>query len=239
MRPKLFPDLPLSHPYPPIALELVLAVEDAVRSAWRAAKQTRRGQEGIDAGDEERITAELQEQLARLWRSEACAGFGPAFFCAPARGGKVRSFDDRSVNRAPDLSFQVPRQIPVTETTQDGLFVECKVIAHGGRNTGEYCRDGLKKFIDGSYAWAMPQAMMIAYVMTSQKLPRALQDYFAQGNAEENRRKFKLKGKPTLCRPTSQPPVASTRHDRKPLTREGKSLGDIEVRHLWLGIGAK
>jgi hypothetical protein len=47
---------------------------------------------------------------------------------------------------------------------QDGLFVECKPVDHKHPILSCYCKKGLIRFVNGDYAWAMQNALMVGYV---------------------------------------------------------------------------
>ena len=45
----------------------------------------------------------------------------------------------------------------------DALFVECKPVDDNHSAGGKYCAEGLCRFVEGAYAWAMEEGMMLAY----------------------------------------------------------------------------
>jgi hypothetical protein len=218
-------------------MERLLAIEDAVRMAWIALERSPAGRRALSAMAEEEITAALQEELARLRHGGNCPAFGDGMFGPPERSSKHTSLDG-SVNSQPDIAFSLMRQVPLAQIRADALIAECKVIDFKSRrNLSQYVLAGLNRFVDGTYAWAMPQAMMIAYVFSTQEIPEALENYFASPSGVNRGAPSKLLSVPTLCRESAGRKlhrVALTTHSREPLAYEGDLLGDIEIRHLWL-----
>ena len=49
-------------------------------------------------------------------------------------------------------------------STQDALFVECKLVGITHPVGRVYAKTGISRFICGDYAWAMQEAMMLGYV---------------------------------------------------------------------------
>ena len=49
-------------------------------------------------------------------------------------------------------------------STQNGLFVECKPVDAAHPPGGDYCDAGLIRFVNGDYAWAMQESLMVGYV---------------------------------------------------------------------------
>ena len=101
-----------------------------------------------------------------------------------------------------------------------------------------YCGKGLKRFVIGEYAWAMPQAMMLAYVRkTSQTLPESLQEHLSRNGKPDE---YLLHDGPAPCelsRVRNQPRLHYTLHGRDWVYPKTKTPpGDIKVYHLWLHV---
>lgn len=210
---------------------LLEAAEAAICLAWTRLKE--RSDAAIDAKDEDKITNQLLKELRYIRRNGDIASFSPEVFGMPTRDSKIESLDGQSIDQMPDITIYPtnPREI-VTDETQDALFYECKVLDRS-RNLNQYRKDGIERYLDGRYAWAMSHASMIAYVFERNNTcpVSSLQNYF----------KRRLKGVAVAeligC---SEPPVkissapaanaadvALTRHRRK-------KLSPIDLRHLWL-----
>lgn len=151
----------------------------------------------------------------------------------PTRDSKVEPLDGDSIDQMPDITIYPanPREV-VTDETQDALFYECKVLDRK-RNLDRYRKDGIDRFLDGRYAWAMPHAGMIAYVFErSNTCPvSSLRSYFKRSlngvAIAELVRCAELPIKVSEAPGADAADVALTRHSR---TR----LPAIDLRHLWL-----
>lgn len=64
----------------------------------------------------------------------------------------------------PDIFFDLRRDQLAILSDQDGLFVECKPVDHKHPILSCYCNKGLVRFVNGDYAWAMQDALMVGYV---------------------------------------------------------------------------
>ncbi len=56
----------------------------------------------------------------------------------------------------------------------DALFVECKPIDKTHAAGGKYCDDGLCRFVDGDYAWAMEEGLMLGYARHDRTIAKHL-----------------------------------------------------------------
>src|SRR5258708_31137479 len=106
------------------------------------------------------ITLRMQDALEVILNSVAVNGFSPAVFGPPIRGQELEDVSQKKLEKRPDLTFQ--QHVAVPATRHHALFFECKVLGRG-RTVGDYVKDGVRRFCDGRYAWAMPHAGMIAY----------------------------------------------------------------------------
>jgi hypothetical protein len=61
------------------------------------------------------------------------------------------------------LRRELPDPGPVVESAHDALFVECKRVDKTHAAGSKYCEDGLCRFVDGDYAWAMEEGLMLGY----------------------------------------------------------------------------
>ena len=138
------------------------------------------------------------------------------------------NFDGTRKSKRPDLvaflSFR-----PSTQSSQDGIFIECKPVDGAHSLFTDYCDEGIARFIVGDYAWAMTEALMVGYNTVHDKPSAALVKPFAQ-----RVNKVRAFGQPRDCkRSPHKPPVAITRHKRGfPL--RGRQAPAITLRHLWL-----
>ena len=197
---------------------------------WAHLMQTAGGREVLATGTEVQITVMLQDALEELLNAGSLEGFSAAFFVPPVRGQELDDYSGCHLEKRPDLTFL--RHSAVPSTRHNGLFYECKLLGRG-RKLKDYIENGVARFEDGRYAWAMPHAGMLAY----------LGDAAYTGNAEKELDKcWKSYVPPALHAPvgavvtdeTSSPLVAVTLHPRTFLLPSGRSPGDVELWHLWL-----
>ena len=64
----------------------------------------------------------------------------------------------------PDLVFNLKRNHQSVLSSQDRVFIECKCIDKDKPLGTYYCKKGINRFITGDYAWAMQEALMVAYI---------------------------------------------------------------------------
>jgi hypothetical protein len=217
---------------------LVKVVEQALSEAWL--RLIRDHSTLVSGGNEDAITDELMNALAALWGSEYPPGFHAGFFGIPMRDGKLPSWDGKSIDQMPDITIYpaTPRQ-GIANYRHDALFFECKVLDKT-RGMDLYRSQGIERFTQGRYAWCMPHAGMVAYVLEkSERSPTAvLTNYFARVDQAGNTIGSQL-GVSTLltlavkAKNAYVSDIAESKHLRSaPVVDGKKSL--ITLRHLWL-----
>ena len=118
-----------------------------------------------------------------------------------------------------------------------GLFVECKVIGVRRKRVPLYVGNGMARFLDGDYAWAMNGAVMVGFVLGGQALPGDLNAYFRHPRAA--RSSMRCRPGAGLSRPTwtnNSPELSAvhvSEHSRR-FSIEGAVPGNIELAHMWL-----
>ena len=141
---------------------------------------------------------------------------------------EMRNYDGKKTSKRPDMvAFLADR--PNVRRSQDGIFIECKLVDAEHSLLEDYCDEGIVRFIAGDYAWAMTEALMVGYNTIHSKPSAALAKPFGlRANRVRSRRK------PRDCRTSPhQPPIAITLHNRSfPLN--GGQAPPIILRHLWL-----
>jgi len=227
-------------PYAGITDLELLVVENALRLVW--AESTKRFHcHEIDFGkaDEDDISSALVMVFDTIWSDERELLSDLAKYFQPhpefnSHHGAV-DYLGRALKFRPDLTFRRVYTPPGMSALNGCLFVEAKVI-DPKKSMGQYCGQGLIRFVEGTYAWAMPQAMMLGYVKTTdQQLPDSLAAHFRRHG---KRKLYNLKDGPAafpLSRFTDRSYI--TVHDRTwiyPKTR--RSPGPIKVLHLWLSV---
>ncbi|MCP3999006.1 MAG: hypothetical protein GY722_28680 [bacterium] len=122
----------------------------------------------LTTAKEDEITTALRAVIENDLRQKgSVSGFSRSTFETVIRQSQVTNFDGSKPGKSPDLCFKLrddeeePR--PVL-SEHEALFVECKRIEKKKFFAGSwYCDDGLSRFVDGDYAWAMEQGLMLGY----------------------------------------------------------------------------
>lgn len=218
----------------------ILVIEKALRLVWtESSKRIHCHQIDFNSANEEGISSALMMVFDDIWSydrhllSELAEIFQPVPEFNSQRGDV--DYLGHHLKYRPDLTFRRNYTDPGMSALNGCLFIEAKRVEQT-KTMGDYCGKGLMRFVDGTYAWAMPQAMMLGYVRdTNQKLPGTLSDY------------LKRLGKAALYN-VKQNPVAFplsrfanrtyiTVHDRTWLyPGTTRAAGQISVHHLWLDI---
>jgi hypothetical protein len=234
----LEPESPLQQVHPPFDDRLLIAIEIALRTAWAEILQDGTVLEVLEKGKETKITNILRERLERIRvRENDPLEYNCNVFERPHVSAEYSNYK-KERPELPDLVFHLSgRPRPgVMDSLYDGLYVECKILDNGSRNLGRYCRNGVRRFVDGDYGWRMSQGMMCAYVRTTQELPVALEGYFRASRVAT-----------TLCLVSTSltkstlteynPAIYLSDHARPWTFPDGSSPGKISLQHLWLQAG--
>ncbi len=117
---------------------------------------------------EDDVTAALRSVIENdLRQTGDVRGFNRSTYDAVIRQGEVANYDGTRRAKTPDLCFKLRYDDfePYFGLSEfDALFVECKPVDAEHSASGHYCDKGLIRFVNGDYAWAMQEGMMLAYV---------------------------------------------------------------------------
>jgi hypothetical protein len=201
-------------------------IEIAMLKALRVIKSDRR-RLNLRSADEVSLNNELVRTLNLILENEMIPGFSKAVFQTIVRGGELPNNDGTLRENRPDLTFRSTRSLAgFTDPEHHGLFVECKIVDHS-HPVSRYCENGLLKFVNRAYGWAVPSAMMLAYTRSGHEPMTHLAPYLWK-----KKERYRLLGK--LAR-REQSKRKSTfcvsRHYR------AKAAGDvISIHHFWFRI---
>jgi hypothetical protein len=213
-------------PYPGWADKTIQIVEKAIWCAW--ARLISENCLDVASAKETAITAALQHYLVELLNLEIVDGFVSDVFPPPTRDSSVVDYSGEFLEKKPDLTFYCQHVKPVSN--QRALFFECKPIGNINAYLGS---NGLGRFIDGRYAWAMPHAGMIAYMR--RRHPYDVQDALRTSLVLDGKVNISL----SIDATCSENQVVVTEHGRDFLLRTGAAPGNIKIRHLWLDAGGE
>ena len=148
-------------PHPTIDDAVFAVVHNAVRRAFALLRDS---QFSLSTAHEDQITQQLQWILEdHLRQTGEVPGFDERVFRKVWRAPEVTNFDGKHPAKEPDLMFELVRDETLVLSSQDALFVECKLVGDTHPVGTVYCNTGISRFIVGDYAWAMQEAMMVAY----------------------------------------------------------------------------
>ena len=152
-------------PHPKISERMILLICNVIDKAWSLLKAN--PPEGFDfsTADEDTITAKLKEIIEnRLRKNGEVPGFNTETFGRVERDSKVINYNGSHLDKMPDLFFDLKREDLPVYNEYDGLFVECKPVDRDHPVLSSYIKKGLYRFVNGDYAWAMQEALMVGDV---------------------------------------------------------------------------
>lgn len=216
-------------PHPPIPQRTILLLCKVIRRAWEILGTSPPDGFILHLATEDEITLELVDVIEnRLRKSSEVDGFDHARFGRVEREPKISNFNKKHPDKMPDIFFGLKREQYSILSNQDGYFVECKPVDRKHSISARYCKDGLIRFVNGDYAWAMQDALMVGYV--------------TGGYSFENLAAVLYDGNSAFLNTTSHYESAELSIYRSHHRREFDWLVNhspacaISVTHLWLSI---
>ncbi|MGI9229488.1 MAG: hypothetical protein ACR2P9_06485 [Gammaproteobacteria bacterium] len=231
----LFPETSKdSYPFPRWQTEIISVVRRAIWHAWITVID---GLEQPGNYPEEALTEKLQLSLTDLLDSSKCSNFNRQKFSDIEREASYRDFKGKSIKKQPDLIIKpIGRDHGLASSLYNGLFIECKVIDHA-KTPHLYIIHGVRRYVDGEYAWAMSHAVMIGYVKNGAQLPSAIEESVRRNSENETvKRCFPHGTNISNQGDDSPPPVYRTVHPRNWEHSEYGEPGDIDLDHIWLPL---
>ena len=210
---------PIANDHLEVLAECLRQAFDDIRAHWPTTVAT---------GEESEVTALMEARLNRmidedsLWRQ--------LVHCV-ARGKESISFNGAHLEKRPDLSIFLSganRRFP--------LVAEAKVLDTAtSKTTAMYCKNGIRRFVQGEYAWGNREAFMIGYVRDGSSIDPTLKAFLSKV-ADSDPDRYLVE---TLPVPIGSGPsdLAYTRHGRKFVygsQRPPNRPGPISLWHLWL-----
>ncbi len=182
----------------------------------------------VAMGKEPEVTALLAAQLNTLIQEDSL--WRQLVHCV-VRGMESISFDGSHIEKRPDLSIYLSdadRRFP--------LVAEAKILdAAASKTAGLYCKEGIRRFMEGEYAWGNREAFMIGYVRDGSSINRTLKAYLLRA-VDLFPHRYLVEALPVPVGSGSSD-LAYTRHGRDFVygsQRPPNSPGPISVWHLWL-----
>lgn len=228
MRSRTVDALPYGEPFGP--RERVV-IDTALREAAAALQHCK----DIDLStcSEVDVTDRLERILNEMLESEPSVvpGFSKAFFQTIVRGAEVCTHDFALLEKRPDITFRSQRKLPNLRFPQHcALFVECKIVDRN-HAIGLYGTEGIRRFVAGLYAWAVPSAIMIAYTRHGRSMTRQLQGLLRREGV-----RYALVGSLQTISSSDGVSRGVTVHERS-LPRLPKGAGGyITLHHHWFDL---
>lgn len=183
----------------------------------------------VASGTEAEVTALLEARLNAMIEVEPL--WGQLVLCV-ARGKESVSFDGSHLEKRPDLSIYLSnrnRSFP--------LITEAKIIDGAASKTESmYCGNGIRRFVEGEYAWGNREAFMIAYVRDGSSIDTKLTPFLSNAGSQSPPG-YLLEALP-IAKGSGSYDLASSTHGRSFLYSSGlndiSEPGSISIWHLWL-----
>ncbi|CAM3695667.1 hypothetical protein ROSA5918_03125 [Roseateles saccharophilus] len=216
-------------PLPPIGQQAIDIILEAIASAW---EQLQLGyMHVLVMGTEVEISTLLINLMNEALGSDDDGGLG-VYVSSVSRGSEQINFNGEKLELRPDIQFALTRL-----DTRFRLIVECKLIDLKAKKTPALYRDhGIKRFVDGDYAWACQEAIMLAYVRcaTSRLEPSVLSGLMGIPDMQCVAQSMQLSSS-GLIKPDA---LGTSSHDRKfqYVPAQAVPPGKIDLWHLWLEV---
>jgi len=227
-----------SLPHPRLGLPIILLIR---RVLLRAFAVLRENEFNLAAANEDQVTAALRSTIENnLRQSGEVPGFDKRKFETVIRQGQWANYNGTRLTKTPDVFFKLrddeSKRRPVLSEF-DGLFVEAKPVDAKHAVGTKYCDDGLIRFVRGDYAWAMQEAMMLAYVrdgrtIAGDLIPAMSEPVRMKSLGTAQLPKTCLAPNAAAC--SEAEAVHISRHSRNFTWPDGKGPAtNISVYHLW------
>jgi hypothetical protein len=229
-------------PHPSLSLPVILLIRRVVCVAFNLLREANHP---LSLLTEDQVTAKLRAIIeSRLRQTGEVPGFNDQFYECVTRQTATANFDGRKLNKCPDLCFRLRNENNLKRkvlSEYDSLFVECKPVDAKHPVGSKYCDDGLVRFVLGDYAWAMQDAMMIAYARDGRTISGHLIPAMKERSRIKRLRTFQL---PKPHKRSSKGPsdeaetVHISKHRRRFFWPDKKGRAtDITVYHSWHNCG--
>lgn len=224
-----------SLPYPQVSPRILLGIENACSESWQKVISNPLYLAKLNTCNEVEATIFLIQELCLLLQNNTCPTFTKTLFSTPVRGQEVVNYDGKKLEKRPDITFSfLDTSRSVSMEQYDAIFAECKILDGASKSINLYASQGINRFLNGDYAWAMPNALMIAYVKSTKVTPNALNVFLSDPLKKIN---YNVQKNSYPCL-NSSCQVLITEHSRNWIYPSSRSSnpGNISIRHLWLKI---
>jgi hypothetical protein len=227
------PDYRLPHPH--VDIRIILIAHRALAEAFRLLRTQPPAGFVLATAKEDDITLTIYQILQdRLLRSKEVAGFDRRRFERVVRAPEIANYDYTHPAKRPDLVlFLMKREHLQVQSSHDAIFAECKPVDDAHSVGQHYCDLGIRKFVNGDYAWAMQEGMMIGYVRGGRRIDTHLAPVLASASRQATLGSPTI---PALASPISDgvEPLQVTIHQRSFVWHSSNSNAcEIRIFHSW------
>jgi hypothetical protein len=217
-------------PHPQIPQRTVLLISKVIERAWQLLGEKPLPGFHMQSADEDTITHLLVEIIENILRkSGEIDGFNHVLFGKVSRDSKVANVDKTHPDKMPDIVFGLRREALTIMGEHDGLFVECKPVDINHPILSVYCNKGLVRFVNGDYAWAMQDALMVGYVKGSYSFVKLASVF----DNDKNNAILKTINHSAL----DEYAIYRSSHKREFQWPESRGIAcPISISHIWLSI---
>lgn len=213
-------------PLQPIDQQILRVILEGLVEAWNSLLL--KGYKALKSGNEAEVTALLVPKLNNFCQSRL---LWKDVVQSASRGSEMVNFNGSKLEKRPDM--------PLTLRMRNGnfpLIAECKIINHpNSQTTKRYCDEGVARFIQGDYAWAEQEGIMLAYVRDGESVDSKLIPHLHAHSAKSLDPYLTLSG-PILVKEI-HPTAHMSEHQRSFQYLDvvnGTEPGPISLWHLWL-----
>lgn len=229
------PPDPYHLPHPPLGFPVILLIR---RVLLRAFEILREQSYNLAAASEDQVTAALRSTIENnLRQSGEVRGFNKRTFEFVVRQGQWENYNGAVLTKTPDLFFKLrddEGQRRAVRSEFDGLFIEAKPVDSTHPAGSKYCDDGIIRFVRGDYAWAMPEALMLAYARDGRTIAKHLIPAMSETPRMKALATAELPRPVTAAAYANAEAVHISQHRRDFSWPDGKgSATEIKVYHLW------
>jgi hypothetical protein len=219
-------------PHPPVPLRVILATHAALTRAFEILHDSPPGGFRLGEAKEDEITRQLHTLLEdRFLTSSEVDGFDRRRIRNVVRAPEISNYDGSHPAKKPDLVlFLLRRERSSVMPSQDGIFAECKPIDDNHGIGQHYCDQGIMRFVNGEYAWAMQDGLMVGFVRGNRTVSESLSPVLAAKNRHE---KLGSPTPPAAVLPKQATPLHCTEHDRNFAWMFGRQACKIKLYHSW------
>lgn len=223
-------------PHPAVPLRVILATHAALTQAFGLLRNSPPGGFDLKDAKEDDITRQLHAILEdRLLTSDEVAGFDRRRIRNVVRAPEISNHDGSHPAKKPDLVlFLLRRERRSVRSSQDALFAECKPVDDSHAVGQHYCDQGIMRFVNGDYAWAMQDGLMVGFVRGNRTVSGSLTPLLA---AKDRNEKLGSPGPPITILPNHAVLLHRTEHERNFTWTTGHRACKIMLFHSWHACG--